>query len=95
MSALCHNRTYAPQQKAPLFDYFVGDGEQAIRHRQAERFGSFEVKHQIELGRLHNRQVLALENPANMNSGATIRVRQACAIDRDGGGRARSVSLPC
>jgi hypothetical protein len=43
MSALCHNQTYAPQQKAPLFDYLVGAREQRRGHLETERLGGLEI----------------------------------------------------
>jgi hypothetical protein len=47
----------APQQTAPLFDHLVGAGEQRRRHGEAEGLGSFEVNHQLEFGRLLDRQI--------------------------------------
>jgi hypothetical protein len=44
-----------PLSKASLFDYLVGAGEKHRRDSQAKRFGSFEVYHQVDLGRLHYR----------------------------------------
>jgi hypothetical protein len=61
-----------------LLDHLVGKREQAIWHREPQSLGGLEAEHQVELGRLHHRQVgrlLALENPADINAGPAIRVR--------------------
>ena len=55
-----------------LFDDLVRLGGEAGRHLDAERLGSLEVDEQLELGRLHHRQVpelLTLENPAHVDAG--------------------------
>ena len=47
-------------------------GGEAGRHLDAERLGSLEVDEELELGRLHHRQVpglLTLENPADVDAG--------------------------
>ena len=40
-----------------LFDHLVGAREQRRRHVEAERLGGLEVDHELELDRLHDRQV--------------------------------------
>src|SRR6516164_10074191 len=45
------------QQTASLFDHLVGGGEHRRRHREAERSSSLMVNDQLELRRLHHRQV--------------------------------------
>ena len=55
-----------------LFDDLVRLGGEAGRHLDAERLGSLEVDEELELGRLHHRQVpelLTLENPAHVDAG--------------------------
>jgi hypothetical protein len=55
-----------------LFKDLVGTLQHRLRHREAKRLGSFEVDHQLELGRLLDRRIgrfLALENPPGVNTG--------------------------
>ena len=50
---------------AHLFDHLVGAQQDSQSARQAERFGGLEIDHQLELGRLLDRQIgglFALEN---------------------------------
>src|SRR3954451_4672187 len=43
-----------------LFDHLVGAHQHRLRHGEAERRGGLEIDHQIELGRLLDRQVSRL-----------------------------------
>jgi hypothetical protein len=38
--------------KITLLDHLVSGDEQSLRHRDAERFGRFEIDEQLEFGRL-------------------------------------------
>ena len=67
--------TNAPQQTASLFDHLVGAGEQRGRHGEAEHPGGLDIDDQLELGRLHDRQVRrlrALEDAAGIDADVTI-----------------------
>jgi hypothetical protein len=44
-------------QTQELFNHFVGKRKQLVGNDQAQRFGSLEVDHQIEFGRLYYRQL--------------------------------------
>src|SRR5215472_18522485 len=69
--------------KERLFDHFVGDGEHAWRNGETECLRGFQVDHQIELSRLHHRQIgglLALENPSGKNSSLPAHIGKADAV---------------
>ena len=53
---------------ASLFDHLVGGGEQRRRHVDTKRLGDLEVEYELELDRLHDRQVGRLF--ASQNSAA-------------------------
>ena len=71
-----------------LFDNLVGAGEEHRRNRQAERFCSFEVDHQLELRRLFDGKIGRYCTPQdfiNIGGGVTdivgeIRRVQFCAV---------------
>jgi hypothetical protein len=67
-SHLCQLRIM-PRSHSALFDHLVGADKQRGRHSEAKRFGSLQVDHQIEFGRLLYRQIGGLgafENPVNV-----------------------------
>ena len=50
MSAMCQKQTHAPQQTVSLFDHLIGDGEQPLRHLDAERSRRLKVDDELEFG---------------------------------------------
>ena len=82
MSALGHNRTYAVQQKG-CYSITSSAGEHARRDGDAERLRGVQIDHELEFGRLHDRQVGgfgALENPAGVDADLTIGVGKAGSV---------------
>src|SRR6266704_874893 len=66
-----------------LFDHLVRAGDERWRHVEADCLGGFEVYHQLELRGLNDRQLgrlLALEYPADIDTGLTICLDNAGAI---------------
>ena len=58
-----------------LFDHLAGFDEQRRRHRQSERLGGLQIDHEIEFGRLHDRQVggfFAFEDATDIGSGVLV-----------------------
>src|SRR5215471_14337278 len=90
MSALCHKRTYAPQQFTPSFNHVVDDGEHARRYREAEVLRCLQVDDQLEFGRLQHRQIgrlLALENSTGEDANLVVPILSSGAIADQPAGR--------
>src|SRR5215475_14834655 len=67
------------------FDYFVGACCQAWRHVEAKRFRCLEADHELELGRLYDRQIAGLltsEQPAGVDPSLTIGIGKVRAVAR-------------
>ena len=61
-----------------LLDYLVGNRQQRFRDGDAERLGGREIDDELELGRLHDRQVGGLgafENAPSIDANLTITLR--------------------
>src|SRR6516165_1492430 len=68
---------------ARLFDDLIGGHEQFVWQGEAEHTSSLGIDDQLELGRLHDRQVRrlrALEDAAGIGTHLTIRIRQAGSV---------------
>src|SRR4051794_13870540 len=72
-----------PRWQSPLeppdasFYDLIGAGEERLRHGEAERLRSLQVDHQLELGRLLDRQILrlrALQQLGNLTGGERIKI---------------------
>ena len=69
--------------KASSFDHLVGGHEQLVRHSEAEHPGGRGVDDQLELTRLHDRQISrlrALEDAAGVGADLTPRIPQARTV---------------
>src|SRR5262245_10235308 len=67
---------FEPPSRFTSLDHLVGAGEQHRRNFNAERFGSLEIDHQLELRGLDDRQVSwfgTFENAAHINANQPIR----------------------
>src|SRR5215470_3673169 len=73
------------KRNGPSFDHLVGECEQPIRHRQAERFGGLEVDNQHVSGGELDREVgrlLALKNAVDVTRREPILIDQVRSVDR-------------
>src|SRR5262249_34651740 len=71
-------------------DDLVGAGEDRWRHRQAERLGAVEIDHQLERGRLLDRQIGRLGTLTDLpgeNTESTKRSWKAGSIADEAAGR--------
>ena len=59
-SALCQERTYAPQQNLCLFDHLVGEHEQSWRNLEAECLGCLEIDNELIFGGCLHRKLTRL-----------------------------------
>src|SRR5262249_42272170 len=78
------------EQVAPLLDHLVGAGEQRPRHVEAKHPGGLGIDYQLELARLHDRQVGGLgtfENLAGVDAGLAVRVSQTGSVAHQAAGR--------
>src|SRR6266404_6836108 len=65
------------------FNQLFRSGEQRRRNFEAQRLGSLEVDHQLEFGRLHDREVgglLTFEDPTGVDAGLTICIGNAGTV---------------
>src|SRR5262245_30843264 len=70
-------------RKAELFDYLIGGSDQGRRNGEAEHPRGPGVDDQLELGRLHDRQIRrlrALEDAAGIDSDMTKRIRNVGSV---------------
>jgi hypothetical protein len=73
-----------------LLDNLVGAGEQRRRHLEAKRPCGLEVDHELELGRLHDRQVGglgAVENAADVNTHLAVGIGELRSVAHQAAGR--------
>src|SRR5215471_17979862 len=73
-------RTFALQQKAPLFEHLIGEREQLIRHGKGNRLRSLGVDHKLELSWLLHGQLgggPTLQNHVDVLGGATVKCRRS------------------
>ncbi len=94
MSALCHLRANAPQQKKHRNKrkmcfraiYTIISSERALggrRHVETERRGGLEIDHELDCGRLHDRQIAefgATQNAAGIDAGLAIGIRDVGSV---------------
>src|SRR5262245_2073900 len=69
-----------------LFDHLVGKREHLVRNIDAERIRGLEVDHQLEFGRLHDRQVgnlFPLQNPAGVDTDLTVGVGKIGSVTNE------------
>ena len=77
------------QQVAPLFDHHVGAREQRGRHGEAEHPGCLGIDDQLELRRLHHRQVRGLrtlEDATGIDADLTPRFRNVGSVAHQAAG---------
>src|SRR5271155_4529122 len=63
---LAHVGTRPKPKSAHLSDHLVSDGQQRLRAGEAERLGSTQVDHEVELGRLLHWEVGRFGAPENL-----------------------------
>ena len=72
-------------KKHQLFDHLVSARKQGVWYVEADRLGCLQVDHQLELGRVLDRQLsrlLALQNAIDVPPGAPVEVDVVDAVGR-------------
>ena len=85
MSALSKSGHCKNRKSTELFDYFIGNGKNAGRHREAKSLCGFQVEHKFEFDGLHDRQVGWTFSPQN-STGVDARLAVWPAAPRNGAG---------
>ena len=68
---------------AQSFNHLVGTGEQQWRHGEAERLGGLQIKDELELGSLNDRQVrrlFSIKNAAGINANLSSLISSAYSV---------------
>src|SRR5262245_31011422 len=74
---------FEPPSQFTSLDHLVSDSEQSWREANAECLRGVQVDHELELGRLHHRQVaglFALENAAGIDTSQAICISDARSV---------------
>src|SRR6266481_1004650 len=94
-----HRRFVPATEVAASFDYLVGTAEQREWDGETERLCGLEVYNQLDLRRLHDRQVgrlLALENFPGVGADQTVIFRFIASVaDHTAGRDKRAILVDC
>src|SRR4029077_3996740 len=93
-----HKETHASQQTVSSLDYLVSACQQCRRHRNTQCMGGLEIDHQLELGRLLDRnlrRLCALQNLLHDEAHVLIQGGSLIAIRHQATGFGKRANVGC